>query len=199
MEDSPFLSAIDKEASSQEEVILNKTKDECGRIMGEAKKEAERLEKGFVHHTDLEIRKLRSRFQTQQNLESRLDFLGLKSRFVTEALEGARTEFDALKKTREYETILKKFLSEMLKYLDGKVKKAVLRVNPEDEKVGRTLLQELRLEAKLVTDTAVTRGLEIEEEERALRMRNTFDSRLRTAHEAVIQHLNEVLFKDTGR
>lgn len=58
-------------------------------------------------------------------------------------------------------------------------------------------MKELHLTAELLMDPSVRGGLELEDESGSIRMRNTFDSRLREAHEETIQHLNKVLFQET--
>lgn len=195
MDETSFLSEIAKEASFQEEAILKKAEEASRAILEEARKEAERLEQTLVHRIDLEIRKKRSRAMTQASLEKRHELLQLKSRFVEETVEASRQEFNALKAHREYPEILKKFLSELAKSLGESSKKAVVRVSPDDEKSVRPLLHDLSFKAELRTDATLAGGVEIEDEENHLRMRNTFESRLKRAHEEVIQHLNQLLFQ----
>jgi len=196
MSDPTFLSEIEKEVVRQVEAILEKGHTERERLLGDAQKEAKQVEERLTHKTDLEIRKLESRFQTQENLESRRDLLRLKSKYVDKALDGARDAFDALKDGKEYEAIYKKFFSELAQSLNGHSKKIVIRVHPEDEKITKSLLHDLKLSGEVKTDSSVQRGLEMENSEGNLRVRNTFDSRLREAREEIIQRLNEVLFKE---
>ena len=194
MDETSFLSEIAKEASREEEAILKKGDEAAQKILEEARKEAERLEQTVVHRTDLEIRKTQMRTLSQENLERRRSLLQLKSRYVAKSLESARAEFDALKEGREYPTILKKFLSELVAFHDGK-KTVIVRVAPEDEKIARSLVEDLSLKAELQTGPSLERGVELEEGGGHLRMRNTFDSRLQKAQEEVIQNLNKVLFQ----
>ena len=196
MDETSFLSEIAKEASREEEAILKKADEAAQKILEEARKEADRLEQTAVHRTDLEIRKTQMRTLTQESLERRRSLLQLKSRYVAKALEGAKGEFDAFKESREYPTILKKFLSELVKSVEGNVKKVIVRVAPQDEKVARPFVEDLSLKAELRPDPSLERGVELEEGEGGhLRMRNTFDSRLQKAQEEVIQNLNTVLFQ----
>ena len=195
MDETSLLSEIAKEASREEEGILQKADLAAQKILEEARKEAARLEQTVVHRTDLEIRKNEMRTQTQESLERRRAFLQLKSLYVAKSLEEARREFDALKGSREYPAILKKFLSELVKSLERSAKKVIVRSAPEDEKVVRSLAEDLTLKAEIRLDPSLERGVELEEEEGHLRMRNTFDSRLKKAHEEVIQHLNKILFQ----
>ena len=193
MEEIVFLTEIDKEASSQEDAIRRQAETNRSNILGEARKEAEHLEATLVHRTDLEIKKHRSRALTQANLERRRRLSNLKSEFVAKTLRAAQKAFDELPQ-KEYQNVLKQFLSELVKHLDG-TKKVILRMKPGDEKTAKTLAGELRLSAEIRTDPALLRGLELENQEGDIRIRNTFDSRLRQAHEEMIQHLNKVLFK----
>lgn len=194
--DPLFLSEIEKEASSQEEVILNKAEGERRRLLEEAKKEADRAEAALIHRTDLDIRKQKSRLLTQSDLEGRRLLLDLKSQYLAKAFEGARDQFDALS-PREYEEVLQKFLAELVAHLDGK-KKVILRVHPKDEKMARGLLEKLRLSAEMVVDPAISRGLELEDPSEHLRIRNTFESRLQRAHDEVVQRLNQLLLRGSG-
>ena len=195
MDETSLLSEIVKEASREEEGILKKAEAAAQKMFEEAQKEAERLEQAVIHRTDLEIRKNEMRARTQESLERRRAVLQLKSRHVAKSLEEARREFDALRGSREYPSILKKFLSELVKSLEGSTKKVIVRTAPEDEKTVRSLVEDLTVKAEIQTDASLARGVEIEEEKGRLRMRNTFDSRLQKAHEEVMQHLNKVLFQ----
>ena len=195
MDETSLLSEIDKEASREEEGILKKAEAAAQKILEEAQKEAERLGQAAVHRTGLEIRKNEMRARTQESLERRRAVLQLKSRHVAKSLEEARRDFDALRESREYPSILKKFLSELVKSLEGSTKKVIVRTAPEDEKTVRSLVEDLAVKAEIQTDASLARGVEIEEEKGHLRMRNTFDSRLQKAHGEVMQHLNKVLFQ----
>ncbi|MCH7761477.1 hypothetical protein IIA15_08800, partial [candidate division TA06 bacterium] len=172
MEEIVFLTEIDKEASSQEDAIRRQAETDRSNILGEARKEAEHLEATFVHRTDLEIKKHRSRALTQANLERRRRLSNLKSEFVAKTLRAAQKAFDELPQ-KEYQNVLKQFLSELVKHLDG-TKKVILRVKPGDEKMAKTLAEELRLSAEIRTDPALLRGLELENQEGDIRIRNTF-------------------------
>ena len=195
MDESSFLSEIAKEASSQEDVILKKAEDACRGFLEEARKEADKLEKGLVHRTDLEIKKLETRAETEEALEARRGRLQLKSHYVTKAIESAKSEFDALKSDRQYPEILKKFLAELAKTIGAGGNYLVVRVSPQDEQSVRPMLHELSLKGVLQADPSLSGGVELEDEKGHFRMRNTFDSRLQKAREEVIQQLNQVLFQ----
>ena len=195
MDETSFLSEIAREASREEEVILKKAEAAAQKILEEARQEADRLEETLVHRIDLEIRKIQMRTLTQESLERRRSLLQLKSRYVAKALESAQAEFDALQGSREYPTILKKFLSELVKSLEGSAKKVIVRFAPQDEKAARSLVEDLSLKVELRLEASLERGVELEEGEGRFRMRNTFDSRLQKAREEVIRNLNKVLFQ----
>jgi len=194
MDEISFLSEIEKEVHLQEEAILRRAEEAGQKILEDARKEAARLEETLLHRTEAEIRKQRSRAFTQGALENRRALLALKSEFVDKALGAARDTFDSLRTGRDYQSILKKFLSELVKMVD-EGRKVIVRVSPEDEKAARILLGELSLKAELRAEPSISRGLELEDGEGRLRIRNTFDSRLRQAHEEIVQSLNKILFQ----
>ncbi len=196
MEENHFLSAIEKEASLKEEYFLKRAEEESAKILEAAQKEASRIEESFVYRTEAEIRKVKSRLLTQESLESRRRLLEIKSRFASKVVGLTKETFEALKTGPEYGAIFKKLVAELSGALEGADKKVILRVNPSDEKFVRPFLGELPFQAELHTDPSVVRGVELEDTEGHFRIKNTIDSRLVRAHDAVMQHLNKILFQE---
>lgn len=196
MTEEILLSAIEKEASQETQGLLSKARQEAAKILEEAKRQADEIETHFTRQRESQFKKRKLRLETQRTLELRQGLTTLKAQAIQQALSQAQEHFRTLQKNPNYESLFKKLLKELVASSETPSNHLIVRVRPEDERVAASAMKDFSLKAEVMTDPSLEGGIELSEKGGRLRLRNTFETRVARSREALIQKLNELLFKD---
>ena len=184
------------------QALDDQCRDECRSIFGDAQKEVDDiLAKVEVEVQDIRQAKLekiqaaatneKSGMYYSARLRAKNQVIEAKEEVLSEALQRAQAEIEALRDKPGYPVIFGNLTVEAVSRIGGE---GVLHVDPRDEKLAKKVLKEKGLNLPIITDIQCAGGVMVSDSGDKVHIINTFDERLKRARERVKLEIADVLF-----
>ena len=187
---------LDKEAGAEIESILSEARQRASEIVAEAEKEAEATlaQRNRTLASQHEAAGVRARSSAQ--LEASSMRLRAQHEAVEDVFDKVQKDVDALMgDEKRYAPVFKSLLEEAAEAV-GKDKVSDVTVNPKDEKLAKSALKDLSINAPVHTDESVRGGVRLRATGSNSTVENTLPVRLEALRDELASEVSGVLFKN---
>lgn len=186
-----ILKALDEQARSDVEAILDEANEHSKLILDEAERQAEQIHEGFARQVERVAKSDAAKKVNAARLEAKMIVSSVKGDGVADAFEDARGGLASVRGRSDYGTLFAGLAREALDGLDGPV---VVHVAADDAGAAQAAAQEAGFSATVDATLDTTGGLIVEAHEGHVIRRNTLEDRLDRARQYVQADVARVLF-----
>ncbi|MFQ5574764.1 MAG: V-type ATP synthase subunit E [Terriglobia bacterium] len=187
-----MLQVLDDEGKEQRADVKGKAKEEAGKILAEAKADAEQLKAERLEQFTGPLSREKAKILNEAKLESKQKLAEAKSRLLEKVQSRTQERITEFRKGPEWKRALQALVKEAAEGVPGK---ATVFVSPEDEAEAKTALSGLGEEYDLKVDENVVGAVATSEDGR-IRFVNTVEARIERAGSHVRPIITSLLFED---
>ena len=187
-------------AAAREQVrqIEENARQRAEKIVSDARAEAEAQKKRILSDGRAKLNRTQALIEQQAIIRVLQIHADARQSLIDQALQTARESFDALRARQDYSTIFKILVREALDALRPSLlpgQRAILRVDPRDLDLCRTVAGNLAEAPEVRADLQCYGGCEAETEDGLVMVKNTINARYERAQTAARQELG-VFFEE---
>lgn len=186
-----ILQALDDECRAECQAIFQRAEQEAKQIIAKAQAEAEEIRRARLAKIKAEAESETTAMLYSARLKSKNEVIRAKEKVVGKALAEAAQRMENLRSREDYREILAGLIEEGLSRVRGK---AVLHVDPADEKLAGEIMKEKGLEHEIRTDIQTSGGVVVADADERVRIVNTVEERLNRAREKLRMQVSAILF-----
>jgi vacuolar-type H+-ATPase subunit E/Vma4 len=187
-----LLQSVEVSAKERMQEILDRAKSETEDIIKEAKSKEETIRKKHLEDAKKVIDFDRLKTTTALKEEQKMRINRVKDEIFQRAFQDARKKLLSLRNDPSYEATLRTLTKEVLGEMEGR--EAIIHIDRRDESLIRNILNDLKVNSKIVTDLDTAGGLTIQSSDGTFTVLNTFESRLERAKELIRSDIFSVLY-----
>jgi vacuolar-type H+-ATPase subunit E/Vma4 len=187
-----LLQSVEVNAKERMQEILNRAKSESEDIIKEAKSREEAIRKKHLDNAKKAVDFERIKTITALKEEQKMRINRAKDEIFKQAFQEAHRKLLLMRNDPAYEMILRALAKEALNEMEGK--EIIVHIDPRDEPLIRKILNELKVNSKIVTDLDSSGGLMIQSSDGTFTVHNTFESRLERAKELIRSDIFSILY-----
>jgi vacuolar-type H+-ATPase subunit E/Vma4 len=182
------------EVSGQERIseIQERSKAEVDEIIREAQAKDGPIKKRLLEDAKQSAEIQRNKLLSAAREESRMGVIKTKSEIFQKVFEEAPHQFASVREHPKYRENLKVLLGEALGDLGSK--EVILHIDERDETLLKEILNEIKVNHKIVTDLTCAGGLNAYTTDERFVVFNTLESRLKKAKEIYRPEIFSLLF-----
>ncbi len=194
MAEDALLAALEEDARSQAEYIIEGAEAEAAALIKSAGEEAEVMLEAMLAQAARSVDRLRAEMMNNARVRASAKLIDCRRGLMEDVFERSANAFSSLERT-EYGRILNLWYDELKAAWDkaGMEGDLAVHVNPVDLELidGRGLL--------LKPDPAVRLGLVFVSADGRVRLENAFSTRMDKAKEDLVPRIDSILFSDGSR
>jgi V/A-type H+-transporting ATPase subunit E len=187
-----LLRSVEVSAKERMQEILDRARNESAEIIREAKSREEAIRKRHLENAKKTVDFERVKTTTTLKEEQKMRISRVKDEIFHQAFQDARNRLQSMRAKPSYEATLRVLTSEALGEMEGK--EAVIHVDRRDEPLIRKILNDLKVNSKIVTDIECSGGLTVQTPDGTFTVLNTFESRLERAKELIRSDIFSILY-----
>ena len=187
-----LLQSVEVSAKERMQEILNRAKSESEDIIKEAKSREETLIKKHLEDAKIAVDFERVKTTTALKEEQKMRISRVKDEIFQRAFQDAHKKLFSMRNDPSYEATLRGLTREVFGEMEGK--EATIHIDRRDEPLIRKILNDLKVNSKIVTDLDCTGGLTIQSSDGTFTVLNTFESRLERAKELIRSDVFSILY-----
>ena len=176
-----IVRAMEAEGTAECEAILAEARAKAERILAEARDEVEAKRRRLVEAEMGTLRAEQARRLNEARLAGQKRLSTERHRLIAAAFEEAEAQLARLRRSSGYRDMLRALLAEAVAELGPS--RLIVRTDPADANLATELVGELGLSASVEPTLSCIGGLDLCDAEGRIVVHNTFESRLRQAHE----------------
>jgi len=185
-----ILKALDDQAQTDCEEVLNEAQQHAQHILDEAERQAEEIHEGFVRQVERVATADASKTINAARLEAKMRVSSVKGDGVASVFDAARSALPTVRESG-YDRLFSALAAEALQGLSGDI---VIHVVPDDVTLAEQAASAAGASAQVVGDLNATGGLVVEAHGGRIIRRNTLEDRLDRTRQIVQADVARVLF-----
>lgn len=186
-----ILKALEEQAQTDIDAVLDEAKSHADLIVGEAQEEAGRRRAGFEQQVERVARGQATKVVNAARLDAKMTVSSARGEGVDEVFMAAASQLAAVRQESHYAELFGKLAEEALEGTSGEI---VVRVDPADESMARETIARMKPEAQVVADLSSAGGLIVEASGGRVVRRNTLEDRLERARQYQQAEVARVLY-----
>jgi vacuolar-type H+-ATPase subunit E/Vma4 len=187
-----LLQSVEVNAKERMQEILDRAKSESEDIIKEAKTREGAIRKKHLENAKKGVDFERIKTTTDFKEEQKMRINRVKDEIFQRAFQDARKKLLSIRNDPSYEAILRILTREALTEMGGK--ETIIHIDRRDEPLIRRILNDLKVNSKVVTDLDSIGGLTVQSPDGKFAVLNTFESRLERAKELIRSDIFSILY-----